>query len=187
MTFTIQVAAPPEAIRGAMTAPPPLPAAIEIAASPTGASITLVPENGAGDPQAWRHYLAQLAATAANLHFRDSLPAAVDAYIRAWNEPDDTARAALLESCWEPAAVFKDGMGVAEGRDALNAYIAAALRFVPGCRLELAAPPEQCHGVYRFSWIIRQPDGSPMARGSNFGQFSPGGRFLSATGFWDKP
>ena len=88
MTFTIQVAAPPEAIRGAMTAPPPLPAAIEIGASPTGSTITLVPEIGAGGPLA-----------------------------------------------------------------------------------RLATPPEQCHGVFRFSWIIRQP----------------GGRFLSATGFWDKP
>lgn len=186
MQFSLLAAAPPDAVRRAMSSPPPLPAAIDIAPTPTGALITLTPANAAGDPHAWRHYLAQLASSAASLHFAESLPAAVNAYIRAWNETDPAARAALLESCWEPHAVFKDGMGVADGRDALHAYIAAAQQFVPGFHLELAAPPEQCHGVYRFSWLIRKPDGSPMARGSNFGQLSLAGRFLSATGFWDK-
>jgi hypothetical protein len=77
-------------------------------------------------------------------------------------------------------------MGSAAGRTALGNYIAHAQQFVPGFQLELAAPPEHCNNHYRFTWIIRKPDGSIMGRGTNFGQLSPKGRFQSAIGFWDK-
>ena len=77
-------------------------------------------------------------------------------------------------------------MGVADGRIGLLHYITNAQKFVPGFQLELAGAPEQCHGYYRFQWLIRMPDGNVMGRGTNFGRLSSGGRFASAIGFWDK-
>ena len=69
---------------------------------------------------------------------------------------------------------------------ALPHYITNAQKFVPGFAIELAGTPEQCHGYYRFPWLIRLPDGSEMGRGTNFGQLAGTGRFLSAIDFWDK-
>lgn len=78
-------------------------------------------------------------------------------------------------------------MGAVDGRAALFSYIGNARRHVPGFHRELAAPPEHCHGHYRFAWLIRMPDGNIMGRGTNFGQLGPPSRFASAIGFWDKP
>ncbi len=69
---------------------------------------------------------------------------------------------------------------------ALLLYIPNARKVVPGFLLELAGTSEQCHGYYRFLWLILMPEGNVMGRGTNFGQLSGTGRFLSAIGFWDK-
>lgn len=134
----------------------------------------------------WQYCLSQLKTAAINVGYTEALPGAVDNYIRAWNESDAGTRAELLSNCWEEEAVFQDAMGSAAGRTALQNYITHAQQFVPGFQLELAAPPENCNSYYRFTWIIRKPDGSIMARGTNFGQLSAKGRFQSAVGFWDK-
>jgi len=139
-----------------------------------------------GHSDGWTHYLGQLAASASNIGYAEALPAAVENYIKAWNESDVAVRAVQLDACWEEEAAFRDSMGVAEGRLALLHYITRAQKFVPGYQLELAGTPEQCHGYYRFPWLIRLPDGNVMGRGTNFGQLSGGGRFASAVGFWDK-
>jgi uncharacterized protein YndB with AHSA1/START domain len=164
---------------------------IQLTPTPTGTRVTL---EHAGLSQAqqsehakgWNHYLGQLAAAASNLGYATALPAAVEAYIRAWNETDAALRDGHLQECWENDGLFRDSMGQADSRSALLHYIGNAQKFVPGFVLELASGPEQCHGYYRFSWQIRMPDGNVMGRGTNFGQLSPAGRFLSAIGFWDK-
>jgi len=164
---------------------------ISLTPTPTGTLVTLT-HAGLDAPQraehtlGWNHYLAQLAAASADLAFAASLPAAVQNYIAAWNETNESARLPLLEACWQDDAIFRDSMGATDTRSALNAYIANAHKFVPNFQLELANPPEQCRGYYRFSWLIRMPDGNIMARGTNFGQLAPNGRFASAIGFWDK-
>lgn len=135
----------------------------------------------------WTHYLAQLTSSAADLGFALALPIAVKKYIQAWNEADVEVRSALLDACWEPDGVFRDSMGSADGRAHLLQYIGGAQQFVPAFQLELAGVPEQCHGYYRYPWLIRMPDGAVMGRGTNFGQISVTGRFTSAIGFWDKP
>ena len=164
---------------------------IELTATATGTTVTLTHAGIDAAQQAehakgWTHYLAQLAGAAAQLGFAAALPAAVDGYVRAWNETDIAARTALLEGCWEEDGIFRDSMGAVNSRVALLHYISGAQQFVPGFQLELAGKAEQCHGYYRFPWLIRMPDGSVMARGTNFGQMAGSGRFASAIGFWDK-
>ena len=164
---------------------------IQLTPTAAGTTVTLTHAGLTGTQrsehaQGWTRYLSQLAGAAANLGFATALPAAVDNYIRAWNETDIAASAGQLDACWEDDAAFRDSMDVADGRTALLHYITNAQKFVPGFRLELAGTPEQCHGYYRFPWLIRMPDGNVMGRGTNFGQLSSGGRFETAIGFWDK-
>jgi uncharacterized protein YndB with AHSA1/START domain len=164
---------------------------IRLSATPTGTLVTLEhtgldAARQADHAKGWNHYLGQLAAAAANRGYALALPAAVENYIKAWNETGASLRAGHLEACWEEDGIFRDSMGQADSRTALLHYIGNAQKFVPGFLLELASAPEQCHGYYRFSWRILTPDGSVMGRGTNFGQLSSAGRFLSAIGFWDK-
>ena len=42
----------------------------------------------------------------------------VTQYMAAWNEPDDTARRALLEQCWSDSGVYLDPNVSLAGRDA---------------------------------------------------------------------
>lgn len=164
---------------------------IQLIPTPSGTTVTLTHSGltaaqQSEHAQGWTHYLGQLSGAAANLGFAAALPAAVENYINAWNETDVAARTVQLEACWEHDASFRDSMGVANGRIQLLHYISNAQKFVPGFALELAGKPEQCYGYYRFSWLIRVPDGNVMGRGTNFGQLSGGGRLASAVGFWDK-
>lgn len=164
---------------------------IELEPIPLGTRVTLR-HSGLDEAQqsehkkGWTYYLAQLGSAAANRKFAQALPKAAEAYIAAWNETDLAKREDLLRTCWEEDGVFRDSMGVAEGRTQLLHYISGAQQFVPGFRLELRGAPEQCHGYYRMPWLIRLPDGSQMAAGTNFGQIAPSGRFRFAVGFWDK-
>ncbi len=164
---------------------------VTIKLTATGTTVTLTHEGldearKAGHAQGWTYYLSQLNSGAANMGFVAVLPGAVAQYIKAWSETDVAARAAQLDLFWEDDAVFRDSMGSADGRTSLLHYISNAQKFVTGFALELAGTPEQCHGYYRFPWLIRLPDGSVMGRGTNFGQLVGTGRFLSAIGFWDK-
>jgi uncharacterized protein YndB with AHSA1/START domain len=165
---------------------------IELEPTPEGTRVTLrhAGLDAAGQNEhrkGWTHYLAQLAGSAANLLFAERLPAAVARYVEAWNHPDFAARAALLATCWSEAAIFRDPMGAADGREGLNHYIAGAQQFAPGYRLVMEGAPEQCHGYYRFAWSIHLPDGGVMGRGTNFGQINPQGELVSCIGFWDSP
>ncbi|MBL8237593.1 MAG: SRPBCC domain-containing protein [Bryobacterales bacterium] len=165
---------------------------IELTPTATGTTVTLTHAGLDAAQQAnhrmgWTHYLSQLAGAAASRLAAEKLPVTIENYIHAWNEPAETDRAARLDACWEEDGTFRDSMGAVDGRDALFTYIGNARQYVPGFQLELAAPPEHCHGYYRFSWLIRMPGGGIMGRGTNFGQLGSSGRIASAVGFWDKP
>ena len=135
----------------------------------------------------WTYHLSQLARHAGSLDAAEGLPLMIDAYCFAWNETSAPARREMLARCWEPDAAFRDGMGTADGLDALDRYIGKAQQFLPGFRLEAAGKPDLVHGYVRFPWVIRTPDGSVMMRGTNFGQLSAGGKFRFITGFGDAP
>ena len=51
----------------------------------------------------------------------------VTQYMAAWNEPDDTARRALLEQCWSNSGVYLDPNVSLAGRDALAMQIGKVL------------------------------------------------------------
>jgi len=58
------------------------------------------------------------------------------AYCAAWNEKDEAARSALLETSWGDAGVYEDLMGVAPaGRGALHAHIGGFHQAFPGARI----------------------------------------------------
>jgi uncharacterized protein YndB with AHSA1/START domain len=132
----------------------------------------------------WRHFLGMLAVAAAQEELGEVAPAAVAAYVQAWNETDVATRAGLIERCWEPSATLRDPMSYVEGRDNLNAQISTAQMFAPGAQFEQNGQVDQCQGAVRFGWKI-QMGGGTMTSGVCFGQLSLAGRFTSVVSFWD--
>ena len=55
---------------------------------------------------------------------KNAITKTVTQYMAAWNEPDDTARRALLEQCWSDSGVYLDPNVSLAGRDALATQIA---------------------------------------------------------------
>ena len=84
----------------------------------------------------------------------------VTQYMAAWNEPDDTARHALLEQCWSDSGVYLDPNVSLAGRDALETKIGEVLASRPGARLEFMSGIDVHHDVVRFLWRLVRADGT---------------------------
>lgn len=110
----------------------------------------------------------------------DGLEAVVDAYVEAWNEDDDQARALLLEQAVTDDCSFAGPLGAVEGREALAAQIVDARDFVPGAVVTRVGPVEQGRAI-RFRWRIEVSSGAALAEGVDVVELSDDGRLARIT------
>jgi hypothetical protein len=90
----------------------------------------------------------------------------VRAYDAAWNEPDQAARAQLLErSLTEDAELVDPSTGRFQGRDAINERIAGFGERFPGAQLSITSGVDEHNGFARFAWAIHAADGSLILEG----------------------
>lgn len=75
-------------------------------------------------------------------------------YLAAWNETDAAARRKLIDETWTEDGVYTDPLGVAVGRDAVDATIAAVQGQFPGFVFALAGPVDAHHDIARFTWSL---------------------------------
>ena len=132
----------------------------------------------------WTHYLGTLARAASSAALDPLALSAVDNYLQAWAETDPGRRGELLATVWADDGVFKDNMGYAAGRDALDAYIGGAQRFMPGAKMRRVGDVARAHGHILFDWEIVAANGAAVGTGSNVGELTGDGRFVSMVGFW---
>src|SRR5258705_3406421 len=90
----------------------------------------------------------------------NAITAVVTQYMAAWNEPDDTARVALLEQCWNDAGVYLDPTVSLSGRDALGRHVATVQTRRPGTRLEFMSGIDVHHSVVRILSRLVRADGT---------------------------
>jgi hypothetical protein len=115
------------------------------------------------------------------------------AYIEAWNAPDEAARRALLERCWAEDGSYADPAVELDGREELSDHIGQFLQgrgpygLPAGCRLPIASGIDHHHGMIRFRWVVLGPEGSPLARGFDYGQLGSDGRIRRIGGFFGPP
>ena len=115
---------------------------------------------------------------------KSAIAKTVTQYMAAWNEPEATARSALLAQCWSDGGIYVDpGVSLA-GRDALNAHIATVQASRPGARVEFMSGIDIHHDVVRFLWRLIRPDGTGGDISIDFGEVGPGGRLLRIVGFF---
>jgi uncharacterized protein YndB with AHSA1/START domain len=165
---------------------------IELLGVETGTLLTLrhagIPTDEArnGHAQGWKYFFTQLGGKATGAELDARIPALLDCYVRATNEPDDEARLALLERCWESDASFCDAMGRGAGREEFSRFIGNAHQMASGVRLEITGVPQRTAEFLRFEWKLFVGE-HPYSTGNTFGQLSLGGRFASTVAFANPP
>ncbi|RSD11755.1 nuclear transport factor 2 family protein [Amycolatopsis eburnea] len=86
-------------------------------------------------------------------------------YLASWNERDPGRRRALVGELWTDDAGYVDPIVVADGRDAIDAAVAAAQRQFPGLVYRPAGPVDVHHHVARLPWALAPPGGPPVIIG----------------------
>ncbi|MGI5205733.1 nuclear transport factor 2 family protein [Spirillospora sp. CA-108201] len=110
----------------------------------------------------------------------------VERYLAVWNETDPAARRAAIDELWTESPVYVDPLGVAEGRDAIDAFVGAAQEQFPGLVFRAAGTVDAHHDVARFTWELGPEGGEAIVVGFDVATFDGDGRFDRVTGFLDK-
>ena len=108
-------------------------------------------------------------------------------YMAAWNEPDDTARRALLAQCWSDGDYIGVCVNNESWRDALATKIGEVLASRPGARLEFMSGIDVHHNLVRFLWRLVRADGTCGDTSIDFGEVGPDGRLIKIVGFFGPP
>lgn len=111
----------------------------------------------------------------------------IDAYLAAWNEPDEAKRAKLIEQCWATDGLYCDPVADGRGRDALAGFIAGMHTQQPGARIDLTGGIQQHHNQIRFAWAFVDKDGKRAIEGIDIGELADDGRLSRIVGFWGAP
>ena len=111
----------------------------------------------------------------------------LEAYMAAWNEPDEAKRKALLEKSWADDGVYIDPLSDVKGRDGLNGAIAGMHAQQPGASIVLASGIDQHHNQVRFRWDFIGADGTTAIQGIDVGESAPDGRIARIVGYWGDP
>src|ERR1700733_5211278 len=78
----------------------------------------------------------------------------VTRYLETWNETDPAARRKTIDELWAPDGAYTDPIAAAQGRDQIDATIAAVQGQFPGPAFPLAGPVDAHHHTARFTWTL---------------------------------
>ena len=133
--------------------------------------------------QGWRYQLALFANAVAREEHREA-GTLVDRYFAVWSEPDAKRRLAELDAISTADLNFRDAFAATSSPADLAEHIGAAQMHMPGLRPEREGAIRQCQGTCIADWVVRAPDGTVKARGSNVFDFAPDRRLARVVGLW---
>lgn len=107
-------------------------------------------------------------------------------YIEAWNETDGAARRKLIDELWAENGVYTDPLCVAEGRDDIDATIAAVQGQFGGLVFTLGGNVDGHHDIARFTWNLGPEGGEAVVVGFDVIVVDGDGRIREVHGFLDK-
>jgi hypothetical protein len=113
------------------------------------------------------------------------LPALIDTYCAAWNDPEPAARARLLGEAMTPDATYTDPIVHAAGPAELLAHIERVREKRPGARVLRQGAVDAHHHVARFHWHVSGPDGAMLREGIDIVTLSAdGAKLTTVIGFF---
>jgi uncharacterized protein YndB with AHSA1/START domain len=133
--------------------------------------------------QGWRYQLAMFSRVVSE-EAQAAAAERVDAFLRAWGEPDAAERRALLRSCAAEGIAFRDAFSATEGIEELLANLEAVRMHMPGMSLARAGDVRLAHGTALVAWTARREGGEEAGRGENVVDFDADGRIARVVGFW---
>ncbi|MEW2359184.1 nuclear transport factor 2 family protein [Spirillospora sp. NPDC029432] len=110
----------------------------------------------------------------------------VERYLAAWNETDAAARRAALAEVFAEDAVYTDPLVSVQGRDGLDATIAAVQGQFGGLVFSLGGAVDAHHDIARFTWHLGPEGGEPVVIGFDVAAVGGDGRIRQVLGFLDK-
>jgi uncharacterized protein YndB with AHSA1/START domain len=134
--------------------------------------------------QGWRYQLSLFSNIVAN-EANAGAGASVDAWFAAWTIADDAEREGALNRIAARTVTFRDRFSSLDGLADLLPHIAAAIRFMPGMRLQRTGAIRHCQGTVLADWTAIGGDGQQRGRGTNVFVFGFDGRINSVVGFWN--
>ena len=134
--------------------------------------------------QGWRYQLALFSQAVAD-EAQSDVASRVDAFLRAWGEPEARTRRELMASCAAPRIVFRDAYSATEGLDDLLANLDAIQVFLPGMTLVRSGEVRRTHGTAIAPWTAKKENGEAAGTGVNVFDLSPDGLIDRVVGFWE--
>lgn len=107
-------------------------------------------------------------------------------YIETWNQTDAAARRAMVDELWAEEGVYTDPLGVAEGRAAIAAAIAAVQGQFAGLVFSLGKEVDAHHDIARFTWNLGPADAAAIVVGFDVIVVDGNGQIRNVHGFLDK-
>ncbi len=113
----------------------------------------------------------------------EDVTAVVDTYFAAWNEPDPSARAELIEQAWAPAGRYVDPLQESDGHEGFSELAANVHAAYPGQRFRRLTQVDVHHDQARFGWELSGDAGVTVA-GVDVARIDPDGKLAAVTGFF---
>jgi hypothetical protein len=110
----------------------------------------------------------------------------VQRYLAAWNETDPAARQAILAEVLASDATYTDPLVAVQGRDGLDATIAAVQGQFGGLVFSLGGAVDAHHDTARFTWHLGPAGAEPVVIGFDVVVIGADGRIRQVLGFLDK-
>lgn len=107
-------------------------------------------------------------------------------YIECWNETDATARRKAVDALFAEDARYADPLGEAEGRDAIDATIAAVQERFGGFVFTLAGAVDGHHDQLRFTWELGPTEADAPIAGFDVAVTDGDSRLRTVLGFLDR-
>jgi uncharacterized protein YndB with AHSA1/START domain len=130
----------------------------------------------------WRFQLSVFANLVAN-ELHASAAEVVDAWFAGWSIADAAERARALDAIAASEIRFRDRYACIDGQSDLSDHIGAALRFMPGIRMERKGDVRHCQHTLLVDWTAKGPDGGERMSGVNVFALDARGKITSVTGF----
>jgi hypothetical protein len=113
------------------------------------------------------------------------------AYIEAWSTPDAALRRELLEMSLADDCSYTDPAYEVRGKEELAVLIDRSLAGEAydgagaGARIPISSGVDQQHpGMFRFSWVLVDPQEQPILEGMDFVELAADGRLQRIIGFF---
>ena len=108
----------------------------------------------------------------------------IDSHLAGYAEPDPARRRDLLSAAWTEDGVLLDPPLEGAGLDAIVGCGDAVVTHYPGHRFVRTTGIDEHHGVARYGWDLRNPDGVTVLAGVDIAEIGPDGRLTRIVGFF---